>query len=182
MFGMKYTIDGVETDYDTWNSMAEAQSHDDGNKEKKKEAEMKKEQQKKSELSDIDKASVVLNAVGFSFGVQNSLIDLAGKLGVGTEDVVRISKGIGKFTGLLQAGIAGYNLSQNKSPENYVKMGVSLISLGLRGNTFGAVLGILDITGVTEPVYKSIGEIPESINNSFMQMHFQMNNFFQPPF
>ena len=192
MLPMKYTINGVEMDYDTWNMFAESFLPDGGKKEKNKnqrfesnkETAKKKGQEKKQEgLSPSEKAEIVAGALGVSSNTVNSVLEIGNYFANTSKEITDLLKiegavsKFGKLTGVTALGISISNAYDEPSTENILKVGTNAGLFFVKNPYVLGIMGILDVTGVSDSFYHDTAKLINTFSPSNLKrMYFYLRN------
>lgn len=112
---------------------------------------------KKASTTLIEKVDKAVTSIGIVSDYNESLLS---KTGTSTKGYVKLLGRIGKATGIIGVGIAGYELYKNPTVGNFMKFGVSAGMVVIRTNpAVGVIVGISDITGFTDTLTGKIDNI-----------------------
>ena len=107
--------------------------------------------------NNLEKLDKAVTSIGIVSDYNESLLS---KTGTSTKGYVKLLGRIGKATGIIGVGIAGYELYKNPTVGNFMKFGVSAGMVVIRTNpAVGVIVGISDITGFTDTLTGKIDNI-----------------------
>lgn len=107
--------------------------------------------------NNLEKQDKAVTSIGIVSDYNESLLS---KTGTSTKGYVKLLARIGKATGIIGVGIAGYELYKNPTVGNFMKFGVSAGMVVIRTNpAVGVIVGISDITRFTDTLTGKIDNI-----------------------